>query len=230
MPVYGAVHGVKENAFITSIEEGQSYGRILAYPSGASTDFFWATSDYQYRFNYFQPTSKSMGGFNVYQEEKNSFNIKQKVMFLTGEEADYVGMANRYQQHLEASGSLSKNDSDKVDVRLELLGGETKKGLLWNTVEKMTELQDIPAFVEELEQNDVDNMHVVLRGWTKGGLTGTLPKKFPLEKKLGSKGDLDETIRQLEEKDISFYLHTDFTTAFDGASGFAGSKDISKKN
>ncbi|MGD7053098.1 DUF5696 domain-containing protein [Sutcliffiella horikoshii] len=229
VPVYGAVHGVKQNAFITSIEEGQSYGRVLAYPSGASTDFFWVTSDYQYRFNYFQPTSKSMGGFNVYQEERNSFTIKQKVMFLSDEEADYVGMANRYQQHLEEKGTLSGNNEDKVDLRLELLGGETKKGLIWNSVEQMTEIQDIPRFVEELEQNDVDNLHVVLRGWTKGGLTGTLPQKFPLEKKVGSKGDLEETIQTLEEKDIPFYLHTDFTTAFDGASGFSGSKDVSKK-
>ncbi|CAG9620787.1 DUF5696 domain-containing protein [Sutcliffiella rhizosphaerae] len=229
VPVYGAVHGVKQNAFLTSIEEGQSYGQVLAYPSGASTDFFWVTSEYQYRFNYFQPTSKSMGGFNVYQPEKNDFNIKQKVMFLQGEEADYVGMANRYQQHLEAQQILEKNNQDVMDIRLEFLGGETKKGLIWNSVLPMTPLQDIPEFVDELQQNNVDNMHIVYRGWTKGGLTGTLPQKFPIERKLGGKGDLEDTIALLSEKNIPFYLHSDFTTAFDGASGFSGSKDVAKK-
>ncbi|KMJ58907.1 hypothetical protein AB685_07465 [Bacillus sp. LL01] len=229
VPVYGAVHGVKQNAFITSIEEGQSYGRVLAYPSGASTDFYWVTSEYQYRFNYFQPTSKSMGGFNVYQEEKNEFDIKQKVMFLTGDDADYVGMAKRYQAHLEDQGTLTQKDDDTVDVRLEFLGGETKKGLIWDSVEPMTTLEEIPGFVNELQRNDVDKMHVVYRGWTKGGLTGSLPQKFPIEGKLGSKGDLEDTMNQLGESDVPFYLHSDFTKAYDGAKGFSGSKDVAKK-
>ncbi|WP_078379042.1 DUF5696 domain-containing protein [Sutcliffiella halmapala] len=228
VPVYGAVHGVKENGFITAIEEGQSYGTILAYPSGASTDFFWVTSEYQYRFNYYQPTSKTMGGFNVYQEEKNSFDIKQRVMFLADEEADYVGMAKRYQQLLVDNGELTKTE-DSVDVRLEFLGGETKKGLFWDSVLPMTEVSQIPGYVEELQKNDVENMHVVYRGYTKGGLTGTLPQKFPLERKLGSKADYEDTMNQLEEKDIPFYFYSDFTKAYDGASGFSGSKDVAKK-
>ncbi|MCA1319669.1 DUF5696 domain-containing protein [Bacillus tianshenii] len=228
VPVYGAVHGVKQNGFITAIEEGQSYGSILAYPSGASTDFFWVTSQYQYRFSYYQPTSKSMGGFNVYQEEKNSFDIKQRVMILEDEEADYVGMAKRYQERLVETESLEKEE-DAVDVRLEFLGGETKKGLLWDTVLPMTKVNEIPGYVEELQKNEVDNMHVVYRGYTKGGLTGTLPEKFPLEGKLGSDADYEETMKKLKDKDIPFYFYTDFTKAYEGASGFSGSKDVAKK-
>lgn len=228
VPVYGAVHGVKQNGFITAIEEGQSYGSILAYPSGASTDFFWVTSEYQYRFSYYQPTSKSMGGFNVYQEEKNSFDITQRVMILKDEEADYVGMAKRYQERLVETGRLEKEE-DAVDVRLEFLGGETKKGLLWDSVLPMTRVDAIPGYVEELQKNEVDNMHVVYRGYTKGGLTGTLPQKFPLEKKLGSKADYKDTMNALKEKEVPFYLYTDFTKAYEGASGFSGGRDVAKK-
>ena len=39
MPVFGAVHGPKQNGFITIVEDGYAYGDIVAFPAGATTDF-----------------------------------------------------------------------------------------------------------------------------------------------------------------------------------------------
>jgi hypothetical protein len=228
MPVFGAVHGVKQNAFLTVIEDGYSYGDVVAYPAGVSTDFNWISSQFHYRNEYYQPTSKSMNGINVYQENANNFDIKLRYMFLRDDEADYVGMAKRYQKYLEENAQLEKQD-DKAQVRLEILGGEVKDGLIWDSVIPMTEINQIPHFTKELKKNDVDNMFVVYKGWSKGGLTGTLPSKFPIEKKLGNKDDVQDTTAALKKDNIPLYFYTDYTKAYEGASGYSGSKDVAKK-
>ncbi|WP_413303270.1 DUF5696 domain-containing protein [Bacillus sp. 1P10SD] len=228
MPVFGAVQGVKQNAFLTVMEEGAAYGDIVAYPAGVSTDFNWISSQYHYRYEYYQPTSKSMNGINVYQKEPNKFDIKLRYMFLKNADADYVGMAKRYQKYLVETDQLKKQD-DKTQVRLEFLGGEVKKGLLWNSVIPMTEINRIPQFTSELKKNDVNQMFVIYKGWSKGGLTGTLPSKFPFEKKLGSTSDVKETTATLKKNHIPLYFYTDYTKAYEGARGFSGSKEVAKK-
>jgi hypothetical protein len=228
MPVYGIVHEAKKNGLFTVIENGSEYSELIAYPSGVSTNFNWITSDYHYRYQYFQPTSRSKSGYNTYQKNRNQFDIKERTTFLVKEDADYVGMAKSYQQYLVETGQLSQK-KDEVDVRLEFLGGEVKEGLLWDSVLKMTDIKDIPKYVHQLQQQHVENMHIVYRGWTNGGLTGTLPEKFPIEKELGSKADYKDTIRELKKKGIPLYFYTDYTKAYEGAGGFSGSTDVARK-
>lgn len=228
IPVFGAVHGVKQNGFISIIEKGQEYGEIVAYPAGVSTDLNWVYSQYNYRYEYYQPTSKSMNGINVYQKDRNSFDIKLHYMLLSDEKADYVGMAKRYQQYLVGQGMLDKK-KDNADIRLEFVGGEAKNGLLWDSVISMTKVEEIPGFIGELREKGLEDQFVIYKGWSKGGLTGTLPAKFPLEKKLGSKSDLMDVNKLLNQIDIPIYFHTDYTKAYEGAKGFSGSKDVAKK-
>ncbi|PLR99077.1 DUF5696 domain-containing protein [Bacillus sp. T33-2] len=228
MPVFGAVHGVKENAFLTVIEDGYSFADIVAYPAGISTDFNWVSSQFHYRYEYYQPTSKNMQGINLYQKDTNDFDIKLRYMFLNKDNADYVGMAKRYQEYLVENEKLKKQE-DKAQVRLEILGGEVKHGLLWDTVIPMTEVDKIPQITKELKKKEVDNMFVIYKGWSKNGLTGTLPSKFPLEKKLGNKDDIEDVTNLLKKDNIPIYFNTDYTKAYEGASGYSGSKDVAKK-
>ncbi|MBS4196091.1 DUF5696 domain-containing protein [Lederbergia citri] len=228
MPIFGAVHGVKQNGFIAIVEDGFSYGDIVAYPAGASTDFNRVSSKFNYRYEYFQPTSKSSTGMNVYQKEMNKMDVKLKYIFLSDKDADYVGMAKSYRNYLADHDLLTKQE-DQANVRLEFLGGEMKKGLLWNSVIPMTPIDRIPHFTNELRKNGVEDMFVVYKGWSDGGLTGSLPGKFPMESKLGSKKDAKATIDTLKNDNIPMYFYTDYTKAYEGASGFSGSKDVAKK-
>lgn len=228
MPVFGAVHGVKQNGYVAVVEDGYAYGDIVAYSSGATTDFNRVSSQFHYRYQYYQPTSKSMSGINVYQDEMNELDVQVRYSFLSNEDADYVGMAKKYRDYLVANDQLPKV-AGEVDLRLEFLGGEIKEGLFWDSVIPMTEIERVPEIVDELQNNGIEDMFVVYKGWSKGGLTGTLPKKFPFERKLGSKGNVKDTIASLKEEDIPMYFYSDYTTAFEGAGGFSGSKDVAKK-
>nr|WP_239587861.1 DUF5696 domain-containing protein [Gracilibacillus alcaliphilus] len=228
LPVYGVTQAANQDAYISIIESGQSFADIVAYPSGISTDFHWITAEYNYRYQYYQPTSQSMNGYNVYQQEMNEFDVKEKITFLSNEEANYTGMAQYYKTYLK-DRQLLPTVNDPADLRLEFLGGEVKSGLIWDSVLTMTEITELPQFVDQLEAKDVTDIHLVYRGWSEGGLTGTLPKKFPLESKLGSSDDFQDVNQLFEERDIPFYYYTDYTKAFEGAGNFSGRTDIGRK-
>nr|WP_256522305.1 DUF5696 domain-containing protein [Halobacillus sp. A5] len=228
MPVYGMTNGVDENGYLAVIDEGQTFADLIAYPSGVATDFHWVTAQYNYRYQYYQPTSQNMSGYNVFQEEMNEFDVKERITFLNDDEANYVGMAQTYQQYLLDNERLVSG-KDQVDLRLEFLGGEVKSGLLRDSIQVMTEVTDLPDYVDRLKQQEVDDMHVVYRGWTKGGYTGTLPKKFPLENDLGSDRDYEDVNDYFAENEIPMTYYTDYTKAFDGASGFSGRTDVARK-
>lgn len=232
MPVYGVVHGVQQNALLAMIESGDLYSQIIAYKAGLATEFNWITTKFIYRYKYKQPTNKSdMSGtaIETYQAEANPIDIKLRFTVLNHEAADYVGLARAYQAHLENQGMLTKNQSDHPLLRLEFLGAEMKEGLLWNSVVSMTPIHSLPGFVHQLNQQGVENFFIVYKGWYRKGLNGSLVNKFPFEKKIGSKSEIRDTIKELKERQVPVYFHTDYMRALKGSTGLFSSVEYSKQ-
>ena len=98
VPVYGMVHGEKENGYIAIVEKGASYGEIQAHPAGIITNFNFIYNMFVYNQSYFQATNRSGAGVTTLQQKTNAFDVKIHYRFLTGEDSDYVGMARSYQQ------------------------------------------------------------------------------------------------------------------------------------
>jgi len=165
MPVYGMVHGVKKNGYVTMIQSGAEYANIVFYPAGVSTDFNWITTEFVYRERYFQPISKSMDGFLTYQSERNDFDARLKIVILSNDDADYVGMAKRYQRELLDKGVLRENILDKegidIPMRVEFFGGETKKVLFWNTVVPMTTANEAASILADLRRSGIKNLMII---------------------------------------------------------------------
>ncbi|PPA69835.1 DUF5696 domain-containing protein [Jeotgalibacillus proteolyticus] len=228
LPLYGVVHGSHQNGLLSIINSGEHYAEITAYTPGVSTDFYWVSPEFHYRYNYFQPTSRDKSGVNVYQQDRNAFDIDLQVHVLENEKANYTGMAKTYQEKLLEEGQLVDRE-DQYKVRLEYLGSETKPGLLWNSVLPVTTVDQVREHVDELKADGLDDLLLVYRGWTKGGFTNTLPARFPVEKKIGGEDELVELHDDLEAEGIPFYLYNDFTTAYKGAGGYEGSKDVARQ-
>lgn len=232
IPVFGMVHGDNQNALLGIIENGDNYARIDAYKAGLSTEFNWVTSHFTYRYAYKQPTSKNQKSgkaMDLYQKKRNKFNIKLHYRILTNENANYVGMAKNYQSYLVKKGILKGKSFNHPMLRLEFLGGEKKEGLFWDSVVPMTPISDLPKYVNELEAMGVDDFFIVYKGWNKNGLTGSFPKKFPFERKLGSKSNVKDTVKELKQKDVPLYFYTDYVKAYEGSSSLFGGKNVAKQ-
>lgn len=229
-PVFGMVHGVESQGFIASVDQGASYGEIVAYPAGLITDYNWIHTKYTFRRSYYQPTSK-YEGVTAWQDLRNKFTILQQYMFLADDEADYIGMAKRYRQKLEEEDVLSKVNTKKDDIpiRVDFLGAESKKAAIGKETIVMTDLDAIITITNDLLESGIENLVYVYKGWAKGGLSETSFNHFPIEKKLGNNNDWSRLTNLLSENNIPLYFFVDYLTALNHKKDFNVQKDTIKK-
>ena len=188
MPVFGIAHGSRQNAFLAVAESGDEYMNILVSPAGSTIDFTWSCANFVYRDQYIQPTSKTGGGFTVMQPHTNPVNVSMDYIFLSGEDADYVGMAKAYRARLQAMGILKKSVVPDTPIRLKLeaLMAEPARGIIGNRLVTMTRLSDIETWIDELAGLGVTDISLVLWGSEKGGVSGHKLDSVKLESKVGT--------------------------------------------
>ncbi|CAM4329890.1 DUF5696 domain-containing protein [Paenibacillus alkaliterrae] len=227
MPVFGMVHGTGQNGFLGIIEDGKHTSRIIAYPSGVNTNYYWTSPKFVLRYAYYQPTSKNMGGFNTFQAERNHEDRQVRYIFHDGRDADYVGMAKTYRNYLKDLDILKPKSvsQENIPLHMELLGLEKEPGIIGNTMVNMTSFEEAEAMVNELMNQGVHNLSVVFRGWDEGGLNGNNPDKFPVAKELGGEKRLLELKKSLEEKGVPLFLFADYTSAYGKNDDFSPKAD-----
>jgi hypothetical protein len=229
-PVYGlvhgeGVHGEGRHALLAVVEEGAAYGELQAHPAGISTNFNFLTSAFIYNETYFQRTNRAGDGVTVVQRERNDFGAAVQYHFLTGADADYVGMARRYRQVLLEQGLLPEPPPPQSDIgiRLEVLGGDKERVLFWHRFVPMTTLGQMRDMLKEL---DVRNPEVVYYGWQPFGASSMPPLGVRLERSLGT---LDE-LRALAEDALAgggrLSLYLEPQAALMGESGYSERHDL----
>lgn len=208
MPVFGMVHGANQNAFFANIEKGEEYAAIMATPSGNLTEYNWVSAKFIYRQKYLQPTSKSGAGVQIVQKERNKYDAQISYHFLSGDAADYVGMAKMYRDMLIREGSLPEKERADADINLQLdvIAADIEKGFLFNNTLEITTLDQIKSMVQELKDNGINNLTLVVKGWQKGGYSGNKPSYFKFEKALGGGKAIKELSDYLETRGIRLYF------------------------
>ena len=216
-PVYGIVHGSEQNAFFAEILSGDEYAAITAYPAGFTTDFSWAAARFDYRQKYVQPTGQDGKGIDAPQETANSMLPKISFTFLTGEDADYSGMAREYRERLIERGVLNteRKDAD-IPVQITLVGADVKKGFIKNKLTSFTTAKQAANIVTSLKSElKTDNFTIVYAGALKGGMNGAGYGTLKLEKKLGTLKDFTNLQNSVVEAGGRFYLNLNPVTAND---------------
>lgn len=222
LPVFGMVHGEGQNGFVAIVEQGKYDAEILAYPSGITTDLNWVTTRFTLRHRYFQPTSQNMGGINTFQRNRIPDDKQVRYVFLSGNDASYVGMAKAYRTYLQERDILEpiEQAQEEIPVQIEFLGAEMEPGLIRRKTVEMTTFEQVLEIVRELEEREISNIAAVYHGWSKGGLTGRNPDKFPIENSIGGARGLQELQAHLNEKEITLHLSVDYVQGFSRAKQF----------
>jgi hypothetical protein len=225
IPVLGMVHGEKENAFISIVEKGASYGEIRAHPAGIITNFNFLYNTFIYNESYFQATNRSGAGVTTLQQQTNAFNVVIHYRFLTQDESDYVGMARGYQQYLVEQGVLQSNAAQPGDIgiRLEFLGGEKEHILFWDRSIPMTTISQMADILADLE---ISNPEVVYYGWQPLGASSMPPSSLRLDRHLGDAEQLRELVDTIAAQGGNFYLYLDPQAALVDESGYSPRHDL----
>lgn len=209
MPVFGVVHGVKQNAYFARIEKGAEYASIIATPSGVVTNYNWISARFIYRQKYLQPTSKSGAGVQIAQKERNKFEAEISYRFLNGPDADYVGMAKLYRSMLEKEGTIGSKEriDSHIPLQLDLIGADIEKGFIVDGLLPITTTERAKTIAGDLMQQGINNITMVMKGWQKNGLNGSRPREFNFESKLGGQRALAELDKYINAGGGRFYYY-----------------------
>jgi len=210
MPIFGMVHTDSQIGVLGIVEGDAQFSTLIeAYPNGAITIYDWITAKFVYRQSYTQPLSQGGGSIQTIQSTRNSFDVRVRYEFVTEEKANYTGLASTYRHYLLDEGYLTPRE-DEFKLRLDFLGLEQEKGMIFNRDVVMTTVEDINLIYEELNDQGVDQLLSIYKGWQRDGLTaGSLVRNFQTDSAIGGNRALLNLLSDLETKPIDFYLYQD---------------------
>lgn len=209
-PVFGMAHTDDGIAYLGIVENGEARASIECIPNGASVDYNRAYAKFTLRKTYTQPTSNNStaGSLHVYETERSHSDLAVRYVFLSGDNANYAGMAAAYREYLLADGGVKKGD-DSFRTRVDFLGTERESFLLGTSAVVMTTVDDIYEIYDELEAEGAADLLTVYKGWQKKGLYSVPITSYKADSKIGGTQKLTKLIEDAAKKNIQMYLYND---------------------
>jgi len=210
MPVFGLTLGVNNQAVFGNITDGEAYAYINATPAGVSTEYNWTSAYFVYRQVYSQPTSKNGAGVPVVQKSANTVNPSLDLYFLSGDEANYSGMANLYADILKEEGSLKGNMTEESPkIALDFVAADIEEGLLRNSTKEITSISYMENAVKTLQKAGVENISLTVQGWQEGGLSGYQKSETFESTEIGEFEEFESLNKTLSKKGGSLLFYHD---------------------
>ena len=209
-PIYGIAHTEDEMGLLGIAEEGAMRANIEAYPNGANVDYNRAFVRFIKRKLYTQPTSNNSttGSFQMVEPDRSHSDIKVRYIFLTGNDADYAGMATAYRNYLLDKGEIEIKDSS-YRTRVDFLGTDRESWLLGTKSVVMTTADDVREIYNDLKSNGTGNLITLYKGWQKGGVFDLPVSSYRADGAIGGTSDLSRLIKDSSAEGDRIYLYTD---------------------
>ncbi|WP_409342214.1 DUF5696 domain-containing protein [Paenibacillus sp. MBLB4367] len=201
-PVYGLKRG--DQAFAAIVKEGKFTASIKAQPSGMVSTYHSLSASFSYREEYGRKVSGlTEEVVNTIRNERIQQDRRVEFRLLSGENADYVGMAQAYRTYLEESGQLAGKlqATNQIPLQLSFIGGGTKPKFGGHSYEAATTFDQAEQVVEELRQQGISNMRVTYQGWQHSGYAET-DERFPVVQAIGGSKGAERFVSSMHEKGI----------------------------
>jgi len=233
-PVYGIKNG--DCAILAAITEGDANSAIVVKPDGYMYELNRINFDFNYRTTYFVRMSNiSVNGTDNarvpfaerVEKERRTTDREVRIFFLSGEDADYSGMAVRYREYLEANGKLARaiSDGETAPMGVNIFMAAKEPGLIFDSLVKMTTYEQAADIVRDLLDGGVTDMQLGLSGWQAGGMDMWYKKPKP-EWRLGGAKQLKKLTELAEANDIPVFLHATFLFGDAYKLNFSTTRDV----
>ena len=146
-------------------------------------------------------------------------------LLLEKEKDSYSDMAVAYRNMLENEGILKKQQDARLTLSVEIFMGVNKKSLFGQSLIPMTTFSQAQQMASELKNSGIDNMEILLSGWSKGGYE-TLPTFPGADKKLGGNSGLKGLASWCDKNITPLYAGMNFVYARKGFGKFNEKKDL----
>ncbi len=171
MPVYGIKNG--DDAILVYMTEGLADASVRVYPYGVSNIPVNHINFEIYMRNIVNVTlgSSASTGQTLQRVDKHLIQEDKEIRyaFLTGDEANYSGMASEYRDYLIKNDMLkdSIRNNDEYPVALRMLMGTTKAGVAFDEYISMTTFSQAREMLEEISAMGVTAQKLLLTEWCK---------------------------------------------------------------
>lgn len=230
MPIFGAVHGVNQNAFLGTIESGSTNAKLIAFPNGATNvDYNLIYNKFDLKQTYTQSftSDRSGGALRVY--ESNDQDIQVRYDFLDDNQANYVGMSQTYQNKLVEDGVFEQinTQSNQIPLHIQYLMSDSRSRFIGRELVQMTDVNDVNRMYDYFIDQGLLDQRVSLLGWNDGGYSGQLPSDVNFENKLGRNRAFRDLIEKIEATN-ELLLVNNYVIGSNSSDGLSYRRDVAE--
>ena len=216
MPVYGVVHDVGNTGFFVISESGANYSQIKFKSTGLINDYYNIYFSYKYRESYEQYQSRANEDqYRIsFQDDPNEYDLSQRYIFLSGSEADYVGMAKTYQSYLIDNGLLGeerRTEYDKTPTKVDFIGSEITTGILSNKAQTVTTYEEITEILTTMKDDGYSNLIASLKTYNMSEDS----YRFDIIRKLGGSKEFEKMLNFFDDNNIEFSYYSDYVRNYE---------------
>lgn len=233
LPVFGAK--TEDSAYLAIIEEGDGLATIAASVSGDTTCYNRAAASFAVRTTDIYRFGSGASALSQSAVVYSTASICEaraciRYRFLTGEQANYAGMATSYRDYLIQTGVLGDKVTEPLPFYMELLGGVVKNGtVLGFPVEKVTAMTDFDAaatLLKQMKEKGVSSVVIKYNNWNDDMAWERVATDADALSELGGNSGFQKLLTTASEIGAKVYPDVDLTFAsrfswFDGASAWS---------
>jgi hypothetical protein len=209
-PVFGIAHTDDKLACLGIVEDGAMRAAIEGMPNGVTVNYNRAYAKFTERKYYTQPTSNNStaGSLKLSESDRSHSDLQVRYIFLSGDKANYAGMANAYRDYLIEKGDLKVTD-DGFRTRVDFLGSDRENWVIGTSAVVMTTTDDVREIYDDLETRNVKDIFTVFKGWQNGGVYDYPVSKYKADSGIGGTADLTKLYKEAKSRGVEFYLYDD---------------------
>ena len=218
--MYGVVHGHQQHAMLAIIDEGSAHAILNHFGSQVFLDFNFSYVSFNYRTTYRQFLNQAKtSSVNLLQKDATPIDLGLHYQFLTGSDADYVGLANQFADWRFANEEQATTLTS-VPLHVDILALETKPGLFSREKVVMTDVDGLIEIVDDLRTDVTEQLMLNYLGWQQGGYSYTAPEYQQLDASLGNLSDWHDYQATLDDDDTVLHFAGDPYRAYVRGRGY----------
>lgn len=228
LPIFGAKIGQK--SFLGIVKEGEETASINILPkAGDGINKLWCSFTYRNRFDTVR-TDKDGKKVTSNKYDTDFVDVERAIgytLFDAGEDITYAEMAVEYRNYLlEEYGIKKKSVDATIPVSMDIMMGINEEGTIRDSFKTVTTFTQAEKMVNELKKNDIEELEVQLKGWTKNGYF-TDPVQFPVNADIGGNDGLKDFVDKYQANDgVKISLETNLMEASADEGGYDSNTEV----
>lgn len=208
-PFFGMAHTDSKIAYLAVVEGGENRAYIEVQPNGVTVDYNRCFARFILRTVYVQPLNQSNSGtVKTVEKDRTHSDLTVRYLLLSGDDADYSGMAVAYRDYLLENNLVTVKDTS-YNTRVDFLGSDQEEFLMGTTDVTMTTVNNIKEMYGVLQDAGVENVLTIYKGWQDGGLYSVPITSYKADGSIGGTSALTNLIKNAAKDGYSLYLYND---------------------